>query len=61
MLDEMDMGDETETRDDSDFAEKKEMKKKAPAGKQGAEESEDEISEEEGEAVDSKEKMDAGW
>ena len=57
-LDEMDMGDETETRDDSDFAEKKEMKKKAPAGKQGAEESEDEISEEEGEAVDSKEKMD---
>jgi len=43
-------------RDDSDFAEKKDDKKKAPAGKQGAEDAEEEISEEEEESVDSKEK-----
>ena len=55
-LDDLETGNEIETRDDSDFAEKKDMKKKAPAGKQGAEEAEEEVSEEDAETVESKEK-----
>ena len=43
-------------REDSDFAEKKDMKKKAPAGKQGAEDAEEEVSEEEEDSMDNKEK-----